>query len=97
MLFDRIRSWNKYDGNQNMKKSNDFVSVSVLYIHIDIHHSSNFDYNRYERQLYDLIDGLYLDKSSGRSETIIHPLGLTYSDIQRSLLNNINSLFHLIV
>ena len=21
MLFDRLRSWNKYDGNQNMKKS----------------------------------------------------------------------------
>ena len=21
MLFDRFRSWNKYDGNQNMKKS----------------------------------------------------------------------------
>jgi hypothetical protein len=21
LLFDRLRSWNKYDGNQNMKKS----------------------------------------------------------------------------
>ena len=70
----------------NDNESRLHVSVSILHIHIDIHHSPNFDYKRYERQLYDLIDGLYLDKSSGRCETIIRPLGLTYSDIQRSCI-----------
>jgi hypothetical protein len=48
--------------------------VSVLRIHIDVYHVN------YKRQLYDLIDGLYLDKSCGRSETIIRTIGLIYSE-----------------
>jgi hypothetical protein len=35
MLFDRLRNWNKYDGNQNMKKSLSKLRKQIELIGID--------------------------------------------------------------
>jgi 2,3-bisphosphoglycerate-independent phosphoglycerate mutase len=36
MLFDRLRNWNKYDGNQNMKKSLSKLHKQIELIGIDV-------------------------------------------------------------
>ena len=36
MLFDRFRSWNKYDGNQNMKKNVEKSTVEFSKLHKQI-------------------------------------------------------------
>jgi 2,3-bisphosphoglycerate-independent phosphoglycerate mutase len=36
MLFDKLRNWNKYDGNQNMKKSLSKLHKQIELIGIDV-------------------------------------------------------------